>query len=163
MHSKPDRYSLEKDRLSLISSVSHQRRMSSAGASHPPTLLPPIPLDQLHWNEPPERFNARTVRRISRPHISMGFESLRRSVSELSNPIRQEMSIDITHGERSRVFGHSGGWAQVMTTRHLHKIMSPHPVARGRRRFVESEGDKGRIQFGLNNKPKMSSIPGRCY
>jgi hypothetical protein len=62
------------------------------------------------------------------------------------------MSIDITDAKLSRLFGHSGGWAQGMITRHLHEITSANPVARGRPRLVESEGEKSLIQFCLKRQ-----------
>jgi hypothetical protein len=84
--------------------------------------------------------------------MNMGFGSLRHQVSELAGTIRQEISIDITDAEPSRLFGHSGGWAQGMITRHLHEITSANPVARGRPRLVESEGEKSLIQFCLKRQ-----------
>jgi hypothetical protein len=62
------------------------------------------------------------------------------------------MSIDITDAERSRLFGHSGGWAPGMITRHLHEITSVNPIARGRPRLVESEGEQTLIQFCLKRQ-----------
>jgi hypothetical protein len=73
--------------------------MSSDTPGHPVPLLPPIPLDQLHWRELPDRFTDRTVRRICRDLADVEFLALRHQVSVLASAIREDLSIDMTNAE----------------------------------------------------------------
>jgi hypothetical protein len=123
--------------------------MSSEPTKSPPVLLPPIAINQLHWSELPDRFPDRTVRRISRHFADVQFESLRQEVWFLATTLRQELDIDVTDAELSRLFGHSGGWAHGMIARHLHQVSADHPISRGRPRLVESEEEKNLVQFCL--------------
>jgi hypothetical protein len=53
--------------------------------------MPPIPLDELHWMELPNRFNERTVRRICRDLNDIEFENLRYEVSVLATATRRNV------------------------------------------------------------------------
>ena len=97
--------------------------MSSEAPPQSPSLLPPIPVDQLQWAELPNRFNERSIRRILRELADVEFESLRQEVSDLASFLRADMSIPITDAELSRLFGHAGGWAQGMITKHMRELV----------------------------------------
>jgi hypothetical protein len=74
---------------------------------------------------------------------------MRDEVLVLGTSIRRDLSIDITDTELSRLFGHSGGWAQGMIARYMYQRYSENPLAGDRRRLVGSEREKKLVQFHL--------------
>ena len=121
-------------------------------------LLPPIPLDDLHWTELSERLDERTLRRILRFCANKEFESLRHEVYVMATTIRTEFAIDVTDVELSCLFGHKGGWAQGMISRYLVHAQSENPAPKGRPRSAQSETEAILVELCLKRQAERNPL-----
>jgi hypothetical protein len=79
----------------------------------------------------------------------MQFDNLQHEVYVIATSLRNEFQMPITDTELSVLFGHTGGWANGIITRHLQHLTSDKPIARGRPKSVQAEAERRLIQFCL--------------
>jgi hypothetical protein len=68
-------------------------------------ILPPVPFDELHWAEFPDRFHNRTVRHLTRSLADISFSRFRHQMHVVSVASRVEMKVPLTDAELSQLFG----------------------------------------------------------
>jgi hypothetical protein len=111
--------------------------------------LPPAPIDLLHWQDLPDQFYERTLRRIHRLTSEMQFDNLRHQVYIIATSLRNELQMPITDTKLGVLFGHTGGWANGRITLHLqHRTLiraNPRPTA-----------------FAVNLKAHVDKVAGTC-
>jgi hypothetical protein len=116
------------------------------------SLLPRIPLAEIHWYEVPGRFDDRTIRRIERFLAETEFTSLREKVYVTATVIREDMDLALTEVEFSCLFGRLGGWSQSMISRYLRQLHCEKPAKKGRPKLVDSESEANLIDFCLRSQ-----------
>jgi hypothetical protein len=121
-------------------------------------LLPPVPFDELHWAEFPDRFNNRTVRQLTRSLADISFSSLRHQVYVVSVAIRVEMKVPLTDAELSQLFGHAGGWTQGMISQYLQYLDSEKPIAPSRPIAAESDRKQRLVQYCLSQQAQNDPV-----
>jgi hypothetical protein len=123
-----------------------------------PRLLPPVPFDELHWAEFPDRFNNRKIRHVTRSLADISFSSLRHQVYVISVAIRVEMKVPLTDAELSQLFGHTGGWAQGIISQYLQYLGSEKSIVRSGPIAAESDREQSLVQYCFSRQAENDPV-----